>query len=228
MDSLLQPLVRDRPDEPARCTHCPHQADACGYHGVGRLRRPQQPLCRLDDGIAKDIVRQLRRAQLYPVHDRIRVAPEADRIDERQAAHAPRVRRRQLARYHAAERVPDDDRFFNLQIRRGRRRQRDCRWRSRRPKWCSLLPARPEIAGIAAQPPATGGSHSIRRRVPRSPQRVRRGGGRSPHNPAGTGRHARSTGLGPLQDAIHEVGEMPRRIEENSASPGGQVATVVV
>src|SRR5262249_5238078 len=62
-------------------------------------------------------VRQLRRTQLHPVHDRIGVTPEADRIDECQAAHAPRVRRRQLARDHAAERVSDDQRFFDLQSR---------------------------------------------------------------------------------------------------------------
>jgi hypothetical protein len=117
MDSLLQPLVRDRPDELARRAHCPHQAHACGDRGIGRFRWPKHPLCRIDGGIAKDIARQLRWAQLHPIHDRIGVTPEADRIDEGQAAHASRVRSRQLARDHAAERMPDDQRFFDLQSR---------------------------------------------------------------------------------------------------------------
>src|SRR5215472_2712572 len=60
MDSLLQALVRDRPDELARRAHCPHQAHAYGDRGVGRFRRPKHLLCRLDGGIAKDIVRHSR------------------------------------------------------------------------------------------------------------------------------------------------------------------------
>ena len=105
VDALLEPLVRDRPDELAGRAHGPREA---GPREGARLRLGGHREHRLRGGtvrLVEDVGRHLRRAQQHPVDHRRVVPPEPDRIDEGQPLDPGRLQRRHLARHHGPEGV---------------------------------------------------------------------------------------------------------------------------
>jgi hypothetical protein len=68
--------------------------------------RPEHPPRDVAARILEDLRGQVAGTHHHPVDDGIGVAPEAERIDQRQPTGTPRIRRRELAGHHRAEGVP--------------------------------------------------------------------------------------------------------------------------
>src|SRR6266536_1427084 len=105
VDALLEALVRDGPDELARGTHGPREADLGGDALRLVLRLGEEELRAGARGIVEDVALHFLLIQHHPVGDGGIVAPEADGTDESQAAGAARIGGGQLAGDHGAEGV---------------------------------------------------------------------------------------------------------------------------
>jgi len=115
VDALLQALVGNRPDELAGRPHRPGQPGPRERPFLGVLGHREHRAGGGAVGLVEHVGRHLGRPQQHPVHDRGGLEPEADGIEEREAADPRRTQRGHLARHHRPEGMADQHQPLELQ-----------------------------------------------------------------------------------------------------------------